>query len=154
MQSLLRQAPVRTALIAACIGLAGMSTPAFAASDLPMVAIVDTCPMRLGRDPWAAMSSCGVPRPGSLAAIPSWKAIVLTAIDPSGGRVAATLKCMSKAGVVSDVAVVSSQQSTTPKKAVARLPAPLNFDLCAGYFVKVLVDTRVEAQALMVSLSD
>lgn len=148
-----RQPSVRTALMAACIGLAGAHAPAFATPDLPIV--VDICPKK-GRDPFAAMQThtCGVWSPVDLVS-PSWNALALMAIDGSllGGSVVATLQCMNrKTGAISAVAVVRSAPSSTAKTVVARLPAPLDAKRCA-YSVGAAADsTKGTAQALMVSL--
>lgn len=157
MPTQLRQPSVRTALIAAWLGLAGAHAPAFATPDLPIVA--QSCPKE-GRDPSTAQyrftHSCGVWTPDDFASAPTWNFLELTAVDGGtrGGNVIATLQCMSRAsGQVSAVAVVRSESSLTPKKTTsARLPAPLNFDRCA-YFVSVDVNrASIDAQALMVSL--
>lgn len=146
----------RAALLAACIGLAGLGAPALAANDLPIV--VQTCPKE-GRDPSVLnifTHSCGVSRPDDFAIHPSWNVLEMIAIDgsPLGGNVIATLHCMSRAtGAVTAVARVKSVPSgTAAKKVVSRLPAPLDFSRCA-YFVRTDVNgSSSAAQALMVSL--
>jgi hypothetical protein len=154
MPSLIRRAPVRSTLVAACIGLAGAHAPAFATTDFPLA--TRTCPKELGRDPPSAMlkQSCGVWSPGDLA-IPSWDVLELTATDEHllGGGVVATLQCTSrKTGATSPVATVRSERSSTAKTVAVRLPAPLNFNQCA-YSIDVAADsTKAAAQALMVTL--
>lgn len=157
MPSLLRQPPVRTALIAAWIGLAGAHAPVFAAPftnpDLDIV--VETCPL-LGRDPPLAMfrQSCGVWDPGGLTTS-SWKRLELMALDANllGGGVVATLYCMNRStGAISAVATVKSAPSTTAKRVTVPLPAPLDLKQCSP-FVHVASDSsKAPAQALMVSL--
>lgn len=143
-------------LLVAAIALSGMHAPVFAANDLPIV--VRTCPKE-GRDPSSVAQfshACGVSRPDDLAASPSWNVIELMAIDgnPLGGGVVATLFCMSRAtGAVSAAARVrSGPTGSTPKKFVARLPAPLDFTRCAYFFAVDVKGTTAPAQALMVSL--
>lgn len=156
MPTLLRQPPVRTALIAAWIGLAAAHAPAFATPDLP-IAVHQSCPTALGRDPPSAMlrHSCGVFPVDDITTIPSWNVLELLATDGNllGGGVVATLQCMNrKTGAISAVARVGSARSSTAKTVAVRLPAPLDFNRCA-YFVGVAADsTKAAAQVLMVSL--
>jgi hypothetical protein len=154
MSTLPRQTLVRTALLAALIGLAGAHAPAFA---LDQTFIAESCPMAaLGRDPPSAMrkSVCGVGNPG-LTSLPPWDTLELMAIDGnvSGAGVVVKLQCMSRtSGAVSTVALVRSVPSTRPKKVAVRLPASLNLNLCAYMFLIDVDTTRPETKALMVVL--
>jgi hypothetical protein len=156
MSTLPRQPSVRTALLAALIGLMGAQAPAFATTDRAFV--IESCPMAaLGRDPSSAMrkSVCGVHNPSDLTSVPDWNTLELMAIDGSltGAGVVVTLQCMSRAtGTVSNVASVRSTPTASARKFAVLLPAPLNYNGCA-YSFRVDVDTTsASTKALMVVL--